>query len=178
MKDSEFKELLNLYLDHEISADDAARLEAEVQGNPARRRLYRDYCRMQKACKVLAQDFASEGDAPADPKVIAFPATGSANRRTGWYVGATVAAAAACVALVFVSQRAQHHENAPSFAVQPTQPAPQSVAVVPTAPARRGIERGNASDLSVRRNDTNLTLAAAGQNDPHFAWMQNVQLTP
>ena len=35
MKDSEFIELLNLYLDHEISTADAARLEAEVQANPA-----------------------------------------------------------------------------------------------------------------------------------------------
>ena len=31
MKDSEFLELLNLYLDHEISPADAARLEAEVR---------------------------------------------------------------------------------------------------------------------------------------------------
>ena len=36
MKDNEFIELLNLYLDHEISQEDAARLEAEVQRNPAR----------------------------------------------------------------------------------------------------------------------------------------------
>ena len=47
MKDSEFIELLNLYLDHEISVADAARLEAEVQGSPARRRVYREYCQMQ-----------------------------------------------------------------------------------------------------------------------------------
>ena len=39
MNDSEYIELLNLYLDHEISAADAARLEAEVQSNPARRRI-------------------------------------------------------------------------------------------------------------------------------------------
>jgi hypothetical protein len=65
MKDSEFIELLNLYLDHEISADNAARLEAEVQGNPERRRVYRQYCRMQKACTLLANDFNGQeaGDA-------------------------------------------------------------------------------------------------------------------
>ena len=63
MKDSEFTELLNLYLDHEISAADAARLEAEVQINPNRRRVYQEYCRMQKACKLLAHDFACESSA-------------------------------------------------------------------------------------------------------------------
>ena len=50
MKDSEFLELLNLYLDHEITPADAARLEAEVRADPERRRTYLQYCRMQKAC--------------------------------------------------------------------------------------------------------------------------------
>ena len=36
MKDPEFIELLNLYVDHEITSVDAARLEAEVAQNPAR----------------------------------------------------------------------------------------------------------------------------------------------
>ena len=35
MKDSEFIELLNLYLDHEISAADAVRIEAEVMTGDA-----------------------------------------------------------------------------------------------------------------------------------------------
>ena len=60
MKDSEFIELLNLYLDHEITAADAARLEAEVQASPERRRVYQQYCRMQKACTMLAKDFVDE----------------------------------------------------------------------------------------------------------------------
>ena len=64
MNDREFIELLNLYLDHEIAPADAARLEAEVRDNPERRRIYLDYCRMQKACGLLAKDFAKER--PAD----------------------------------------------------------------------------------------------------------------
>jgi hypothetical protein len=178
MKDSEFISLLNLYLDHEISADDAARLEAEVQGNPARRRLYRDYCRMQKACKVLAQDFESDEVADSDHKVIAFPAPAS-GRRVGWYVTGTLAAAAACVALVFVSHRDATRTGA-APAVQVSAPVAQTVAstATPLAAPHRGIERGNASDLSLRHTDPNLALATATQNDPHFAWMQNVQLSP
>jgi len=80
MKDSEFLELLNLYLDHEIAAADAARLEAEVKDNPDHRRTYLEYCRMQKACTLLAKDFASE---PAEKKVIAFEPN-----RSSWARGA------------------------------------------------------------------------------------------
>ena len=105
MKDSEFIELLNLYLDHEISADNAARLEAEVQGNPERRRVYRQYCRMQKACTLLANDFNGQeaGDAKHDRKVIAFDPSG----RSAWGPGILAAGglmAAACVALVLVNR--------------------------------------------------------------------------
>ena len=60
MKDSEFIQLLNLYLDHEISGADAARLESEVQTNAARRQIYQQYCRMQKACRMIAADFETE----------------------------------------------------------------------------------------------------------------------
>jgi len=97
MKDSEFIELLNLYLDHEISAADAKRLEAEVQSSPARYRVYREYCQMQKACVVWAEQSAA---VPADPKVIAFESPG-----TSWGFGqyaAGICAAAACVALALV----------------------------------------------------------------------------
>ena len=72
MKDSEFIALLNLYIDHEITVADAARLEAEVQSNPERHQIYRQYCRMQKACTVLAQDFQTEQLSPVGGKVLSF----------------------------------------------------------------------------------------------------------
>src|SRR5882672_10470880 len=100
MKDSEFLELLNLYLDHEISAADAARLEAEVQANPKRRAVYRDYCRMQKACTMLAKDFA---DQPAERKVVDFEPSRPA-WSPGWVAVGGLAAVAACVALVLVNR--------------------------------------------------------------------------
>lgn len=71
MNDSEFIELLNLYLDHEITPADAARLEAEVRGNPERRRTYLEYCRMQKACALLAADFAADRPAVRRESVAA-----------------------------------------------------------------------------------------------------------
>ena len=100
MKDSEFIELLNLYLDHEISAVDAKRLEVEVQSSPSRYRVYREYCQMQKACVVWAEKAAL--DLPVDAKIITFPSP-----KTSWEFGtyaAGVCAVAACLALVFVVQ--------------------------------------------------------------------------
>src|SRR4051812_41282420 len=100
MKDSEFIELLNLYLDHEISKEDAVRLEAEVQSDPKRRRVYQDYCRMQKACVLIAQN--PEAVPAADTRnIITFEPARSWNF-TAYAAG--LCAAAACVAFVFVSR--------------------------------------------------------------------------
>jgi hypothetical protein len=187
MKDSEFTELLNLYLDHEITAADAARLEAEVQSNPARRRVYQDYCRMQKACKMLAQDFASDS-ATADRKIVAFEQTQETGHRrsVGLYVAGGFAAAAACVAIVFVG----HHrlsESTPNDASQTAMvattsaaPTTSTVAATPvSAPAHRGIERQTLNSLSLRNTNSDaLVLASTAQNDPHFAWLQDVRLSP
>jgi len=106
MKNSEFIELLNLYLDHEISPADAARLEAEVQANAARRHTYKQYCRMQKACTVLAQDFQKQAAeaAPSDGKVIAFEAA-PPQRGRGAAIYAGIGLAAACVTFIVVSRQ-------------------------------------------------------------------------
>ena len=54
MNDPEFISLLNLYVDREISPEDALRLESEVLKHPKRRDIYDQYCRMQKACTMLS----------------------------------------------------------------------------------------------------------------------------
>lgn len=186
MKDSEFIALLNLYLDHEISAADAARLEAEVQGKPARRRIYQDYCRMQKACKILAQDFAEEPADASDRKVVAFESGRAPRRGVSFYVAGSLAAAAAFVAIVFVG-RNQHSTTTPvaSPTVAVTAPAvstPAANAVAVSTDAtkavRRGLERQTLNPLSLRANDNALALATSVQNDPHFAWMKDVNLAP
>ena len=68
MNDTQFIELLNLYLDHEISPSDAARLEAEVQRNAKRYRVYREYCQMHKACALLSPAYASATTCPVIPQ--------------------------------------------------------------------------------------------------------------
>lgn len=107
MNDAKFTELLNLYLDHEISAEDAALLEAEVQGNPARRRVYLEYCQMHNACTVLGRRFKAESpEAFAHNLITRRPAA-----RTAWETGlyATgVVAAAACLAIIFALRQTSH----------------------------------------------------------------------
>lgn len=102
MKESKFIELLNLYVDHQISATDSALLEAEIQKSPARRRVYRQYCQMQKACVSLAENFRTQ--APVTGKIVEFPAQNRRFAAVTYIMG--VAAAAACVALVVVNRPA------------------------------------------------------------------------
>ena len=178
MRDSEFIELLNLYLDHEISAADAARLEAEVQSNPSRRRVYQDYCRMQKGCKMLAQDFASEP--AADRKIVAFEdrETVQSGRRQLGYVAAGLFAAAACVAFLVVGRtHLSPTTTTPAVAVQDAPKAPAS-AVVAAAPVPASENKTALNELSVRNRERGGLVIAPKQVDPHLAWIENVQLTP
>lgn len=120
MKEPRFIELLNLYVDQQLSAQEAAELEAEIQQNPARRRTYQQYCRMQKGCALLfeherttapASTALARAMADADRKIVAFPE--EAQRRSLWPAGFSIAAvaAAACVALVVVFQANQGGVN-------------------------------------------------------------------
>jgi hypothetical protein len=123
MKDREFIELLNLYVDHEISAEDALRLEAEVASQPARREIYDQYCRMQKACSMLSEELIESAAGQANPSVVAFP------HRRRWAFGPLavgMAAAAACaVAVIGLRNRGVDLAGAaPSAAVGPAKASP------------------------------------------------------
>ena len=97
MKDAEFIELLNLYLDLEIGTEDAKRLEAEVRRSPERYRTYREYCQMQKACAFLSVQHI---EMPSESRSVAFE---SVSRAWGFGAYASGACAvAACVALALV----------------------------------------------------------------------------
>jgi anti-sigma factor RsiW len=204
MKDSEFIELLNLYLDHEISTDDAARLEAEVQNNPARRRVYREYCQMQKACKVLAEDFQSEAAVIAEravaPNVIDFASAARAQRPrlSGFYTVGAFAAAAACLAIIFVGRSREQHRNeaAQPVVAQQTVTTPAPVAslasthlLAPTGvqlvslPTMRRDNAGGSStlaplSLSNHAQSDALMAAAIKQANDQFAWISDTQLAP
>lgn len=121
MNDREFIEFLNLYVDREISPEDALRLEAEVAAHPERRRIYDQYCRMQKACAMLSEQLV-ESAAEREGTVAAFPA------RHPWSFGplmAGLAAAACLVAVVELRNRGTVAINdAPGVAVDSVRPEP------------------------------------------------------
>lgn len=177
MKESKFIELLNLYVDHEITAADAALLEAEIGRSPDRRRVYRQYCAMQKACTVLEYDFRTDEAAPA-ANVIAFPTP----RRTGrtWAYAAGLAAAAACVAFVFVGRTPVATPGQGTVqtvaAAQPLQPVAKSefAAVAKARPltVRPVLQPVFAGLNGSSEGDTSLTLTDNSQLD----WMNRVQL--
>lgn len=196
MKDSEFIQLLNLYLDHEISPADAVRLEAAVQSNPARRRVYQQYCRMQKACKLLTSEFESEAATATPAKVVPFEDGAEAVPRRamgGWYALGGFAAAAACVAIVFIGrgrQGAGAEATLASTVPAPAQVAPAAVAktavasiAVPAAP-RSGLQRSSglfAADTLLLANQTSAqaVLASASQADQsQFNWIKTLEIAP
>ncbi len=188
MKDSEFIELLNLYLDHEISVADAKRLEAEVQSSPDRHRVYREYCQMQKACVVWAEQSAAAAS-PTDAKVIPFE-----SRRTSWGFGtyaAGVCAAAACVALALVIQSGNGSAGTAPKAIDPALIA--SVEIVAPIGSEDDVRSVVPSMLALSPRSTefqpvmvahNLALArqqreagAVATTDARFDWMNRVQPT-
>lgn len=206
MKESEFLELLNLYLDHEISAADAARLEAEVSARPDRRRTYDEYCRMHKACSLVAMDFSAADGAvvTASDKVMPFEfaaAHAAARRRrfSGYVSGGL--AAAACVAVAFVGFRAfTAPPSVGGLAAGHTITAErgEGVAAARAVPATTGVgpqtaarELGNATYartpapkwvtapliLSEQKADAVMT-AALRQAEDQLAWLQSVQFSP
>src|SRR5580658_8616121 len=125
MKESEFIELLNLYIDHEIGAEDSVRLEAEVVSNPKRRNVYRQYCCMHRACCALAEEARSIG-AEAEP-VAARPRS-----RSQWSAAIYSAGlmAAACFVVIGV---VRFHRP---VRVNSAAPGPVAAAVVLQAPVR------------------------------------------
>jgi len=180
MKDSEFIELLNLYIDHEISPADAARLEAEVLAHPARRQTYQQYCRLQKACKLLTADFQTEA-APADRKIVAFDPVPRRSAAMGRVVAFGGLAAAACLAVIFgLRNRDLGTPEAAPVARVDRAVAPSTTGLVhavnlPTPPATTA---GNPLLLTGRAQADAMLAAAVDQTDKRFDWMRTVQLSP
>jgi hypothetical protein len=171
MNDSEFIALLNLYVDHEISASDAIRLEAEVLSDPKRRQIYRQYCQMDKACSILAAQFTE--DTVHQVKIE--------EPRRDWsnaFYSAGLAAAA-CIA-IFLAIRHQEPSSKST--------APQFVAVTNQSPSvQQGFQQvayqQPALQSVVALRDLTLTSAPAEQSNTlinqvpnnSLAWMQQMQ---
>ena len=96
MNDREFIELLNLYVDREINPDESLRLEAEVEAHPERRRVYDQYCRMQRACSMLSAELAESAPAGPEGLVVEFPAP------RAWRMAPVLAGLAAAAGIIAV----------------------------------------------------------------------------
>lgn len=202
MNETRFIELLNLYVDQQLSPQEAAELEAEIQKNPVRHRTYQQYCRMQKACAQLfehersvapASSALTRAMADADRKVVAFP--GRSTRRSIWPVGISIGAiaAAACVAFVVVRQT---NTGGPvsggnQLAATPGVPPQVNVAAVPVVAREESSPMVSlvASEefkpvltmMSLRtttgRTDE-LFVDAPKENAPLLDWTRQVQIKP
>lgn len=200
MNEERFIELLNLYVDHQLSREEAAELETELRSNPKRRNTYQQYCRMQKACSRLFEHERTQAPASlalvkalaaADRKIVGFPMQSVWRGRFVTISG--FAAAAACVALVFMAQNkpavdtpmAQsitvpaETKSAPIAAVQPvTIPAAeQNVAAVTES------ERQYYSVLPARKTnslhvDSSNLIFAQSRQDRALDWMKQVDIKP
>jgi anti-sigma factor RsiW len=200
MNDPRFIELLNLYVDQQLTATEATELETELQHNPESRRTYQQYCRMQKACTQLfeqerqaapATSKLSRALADADRKVVEFPEQRTLWRQRGVFA-AGLSAMAACIAFVLVRQVPV--SVSPSVASMPgkatvavvEQPAPaiQTVAIPPADPQASEL-RGTFRMLLPARQfvpvqvlATNNEAVNAGEEQPNFEWMKHVELAP
>lgn len=117
MKEKRFVELVNVYLDGEISAAETAELEREIRSSAERMELYRRYCRMQKACLQIAQQHR-EAAAPAAGNVVRFPEEKQRWVLGQWWRGAayagTAAVAASVILMISMSGPGQPQVTGPS----------------------------------------------------------------
>jgi hypothetical protein len=134
MKDTRFIELVNLYIDRQISAEETAELETEIQSSPRRRQIYQQYCHMHRATKLVYESFRANAEQPAaataQPGSIAYFAQRRQRvRRNFWLSTAGGLAAAACAAFYFVRADVKSTNQAA------TQPAAAKVVVAVPKPA-------------------------------------------
>lgn len=136
MKENRFIELLNLYIDRQITAEETAELEAELQSNAKRQAVYRQYCQIHTATKQVYASFrASASDNPAgdSSQTGVIELFESRRRRTNWAYYAGGIAAAACLAIVFLRTSPADQPQAVAAAPQPQPVVLAAVPVQPTA---------------------------------------------
>ena len=138
MRDNRFIELVNLYIDRQITSVEAAELEAEIQAKPRRRAVYLQYCRMHRGTKLVYESFRSNapeqqqsGGAAAQGTIARFEVH-QRQRRARWSYYAGGVAAAACLAIVLARINGPD-TTATSLMANLTAPHPAATTPVPEA---------------------------------------------
>ncbi len=189
MKEKKFLEQLNLYLDGVIDPAGAAELEQEILANPARRRIYNDYCRIHRATKLVYEHFRAAGAAHAAEPLPSTRSGSSAASATGTHAldGRTggraafrpfrvavfaTGLAAACAVGVFVGthslapRHAQKNVPAPASAVAAdSQPAPAKAVATVTPVSSQGDATFKAPIAPEFRSDPYIQLSQT-RSDP------------
>jgi hypothetical protein len=172
MKDHRFIELVNLYIDRQITAAETAELEAEIQRSPRRRAVYRQYCQMHRATTLVYDSFrAQAADQPAATPAVRSTIARFQQERRGrsyrWVNYAGGLAAAACLTLVFV--------HFSSRSATPAVTAPATVASVPVAAAVPTAQAPTGKAAESRVDLVGLRNAAAAETD-YPALLANLRL--
>lgn len=133
MKDTRFTELINLYIDRQITAAEAAELEEEIRDNPARRQAYVEYCRLHRATRLVYESFRSNAGR-GQPAVRGYARIekfeqARRGRRYGWlYAVGGAAAAVACLSVVSLRYAASNATVETPAVQSAAQPAPSVAA--------------------------------------------------
>jgi hypothetical protein len=178
MNDREFIELLNLYVDREISPEDALRLEAEVGTDQDRRRIYDQYCRMHKACSMLSSQLA--GADVTERRVLDLPLA------RGWRLGPMLAgfAIAACIVAVFGlryrAARAIDESQGVVAAVGAPRTVPDTMELSLTPDPMRSVLNARTLVSQPDRSAAKTTFAMAGEaaSPAQLNWIGDIHLAP
>ena len=198
MNDSRFIELLNLYVDQQLTPAEAAELETEITRNAERRRTYQQYCRIQRGCALLFEQERTQAPrhqkladalAKADQKVIDFPNQRVSRMRN--YMSLGLVAAAACIAVVVMNRNGVPDQASGVAVVTPAASAPAESAQPVAIPAQAVAPNTTAarpefySVLAARRlpgvRDQGKIYLGTDDSPEAFAsynWMREVELTP
>ncbi len=177
MNDERFIEMLNLYIDRELSGAEIDEIEEAIASSPERQKIYAQYCRIERA----TQHLLNETDVPqpriaeliaaarSDDNTVEFEPAPKApkTRWLGW--GTSVASlAAACLAIVFIMQPAD--EPAGETAVA----APAVETAVPAF-----IDDSAYQTVFVLDDDRSSDrLERMRPASDSFAWMNQLQFAP
>ncbi len=173
MKDTRFIELVNLYIDRQISPEETAELEAELQSNARRRQIYQQYCHMHRATKLVYESFRTHADqgaeAPTGSSTIArFESRKRAAQRARWMYAMGGLAAAACVAFAVVRSGTFQKSNAGALAENqlPQVPAVAAARPAPVAQTNSTAATSRAEVIRLQtQQDYAAMLAAIRQED-------------
>ena len=100
MNERRFIQLINLYIDEEISPEELEELENEVAQDKRRRKIYRNYCRLQRASQVACRRMGPALSETVDLKKYHILSRDSGRRLRLGLIYSAGALAAACVTVV------------------------------------------------------------------------------